>query len=196
MVAVGALLMVAFAGVSAAVFLLHLSLRPVLSGSMRPTFAPGAAIITRDIPVTKVRAGDIIVFEPPGYGGAAFAHRVVTVSGSSEHPVITTKGDANPIKDPWHVQLDDAKVPEVVGSIPDIGWVMNYVEQDGLHILLIAIIGIGVCVGGTRAILRGSGDYSATEVGAGTPHDGSTPDDGQCRCDCHTLTRTVTGQGI
>jgi signal peptidase I len=138
-----------------AVFWFHLSVHPVLTGSMSPTYGPGWAIITRPIPVSQVRPGDIVLFKPPN-AEAQYAHRVVTVSGSSAHPVITTKGDANSAPDLWHARLDGRTVPEVIGEVPGVGWVMVDIRDQWAHVVVVAILGIAVCIVGTRAILGGS----------------------------------------
>lgn len=140
------------AACAVAVFWLHIGVRPVLSASMRPTYGPGWAIITRPIPVNQVRPGDIVVFTPPGES-AEFAHRVMTVSGPSEHPVITTKGDANPAPDPWHARLDGSTVPEVVGEVPWVGYAIVDLKDQWARVLLIAVVGLGSCYVGTQAIL-------------------------------------------
>jgi signal peptidase len=154
MAAVVALLSLCLVGIAVAVFWFHLSARPVLSGSMRPRFAPGSVIVTRSLPVNQVRPGDIIMFTPPGWS-ASVAHRVVSVSGPADHPVISTKGDANPVKDPWHARLNGTTVPEVVASVPWLGWAMTDVAHHWLRAFLIAFVGLGVGIPGVRAILRG-----------------------------------------
>ncbi len=161
----------AMTAAAAAVFLFHLGIRPVLSGSMRPTYGPGWAIVTRPIPVADVRKGDIVVFTPPGLS-SPFAHRVVSVSGSPSHPVITTKGDANSAPDPWHARLDGPTVPEVVTAVPWLGRLMLDVESRDLRLFLLVVAGLALCVAGTRFILRGGGEVPAEPAGAGGP---STP---------------------
>jgi len=146
-----------------AVFFFHLSLHPVLTGSMRPTYGPGWAIVTKPIPVSQVRPGDIVLFKPPG-NVAQYAHRVVTVSGSPEHPVITTKGDANPAPDVWHARLNGSTVPEVIAEVPALGWVMVDIRDQWSHVVLVSILGIALCIVGTRAILGDSGSKAPRRV--------------------------------
>ena len=67
---------------------------------MRGTFDPGAMVLSRPVPVSSVQPGDVLVFTPPGHT-TPYTHRVLTVSGDAAHPVITTKGDANPTADDW-----------------------------------------------------------------------------------------------
>jgi hypothetical protein len=71
--------------------------------------------------------------------------------------VITTKGDANPAADPWHAQLDrSATIPEVIAEEPALGTAMVDLEHRWNHVLLVVITGLGLCLLGTRAILRGA----------------------------------------
>jgi signal peptidase len=149
-----------FASTALAVFWFHLSVHPVLTGSMRPTYGPGWAIVTEPIPVSQVRPGDIVLFKPPGETGQ-YAHRVVTVSGSPEHPVITTKGDANRAPDVWHARLNGSTVPEVVAEVPALGQIMVDIRDQWTHAVLVAVLGIALCVVGTRAILGTSGTEPA-----------------------------------
>ena len=146
-VATGAMVLAA-----AAVFILHLTVQPVLSGSMRPTFDPGAAIITRPVATRSIRPGDVIAFIPPGHV-SSFAHRVTSVSGPVDRPVITTKGDANPAADPWHAQIAAPSVSQVIGSIPGLGRVVVVVEQSGARLWLIVAAGLVICAVGTKSIL-------------------------------------------
>lgn len=134
------------------VFWFHLALQPVLSPSMRPTFDPGAAIISRSVPASDVRPGDVIVFRPPNRA-AQYAHRIATVSGDPRHPAITTKGDANPAPDPWKFQLSAGSVPVVIASVPWVGRVMVALGGAGPRVGLAIFAGLVFFVVGTRSIL-------------------------------------------
>jgi signal peptidase len=135
-----------------AVVTLHLQLRPVLTGSMRPTYGPGAMLITKPIPVQSLRPGMIVLFVPPGEH-AEFAHRITSVRGSQSEPIITTKGDANRAPDPWHAQLTSATVPEVVATVPWVGRLMVGLRGP-VQLALIILGGLVVAVSGTHRILR------------------------------------------
>jgi signal peptidase len=131
---------------------LHLSIKPVLTGSMRPTYGPGAVVVTEPVPVTDLRPGMIVMFTPPGEQ-AEFAHRIVTVTGPRTAPIITTKGDANRYPDPWHAQLTSATVPRVVATFPWVGRLMVGL-RGSLQLALIIIGGLTVAVTGARWILQ------------------------------------------
>jgi len=146
------LLTVLMAGAAVAAFAFHIGIRPVLSGSMKPTYGPGWAIITRPLPVNKVHPGDIVVFTPPG-ADALYAHRVVTVSGPAQHPLITTKGDANPEPDAWHLQIEAKTVPQVVAEVPFVGTLMVAAGRKWVHVAILLMTGLAFCAGGVRVLL-------------------------------------------
>jgi signal peptidase len=137
-----------------AVLWFHLAIHPILSGSMRPTFAPGWLIVTRPIPVSHVKTGDILLFQPPGMHDS-FAHRVIGLEGTPDHPIILTKGDANAVADPWKAQLQGRAAYQVVAQIPKLGWLL---VGGALRIraLLIGLAGLVIAVGGARSLLRNS----------------------------------------
>lgn len=94
-----------------------LHFQTVLSGSMRPTVSPGDVAVTQAVPIGSVHVGDVIVFYPPGRTEAVM-HRVASLKDG----VITTKGDANPVADPWHVTLSGTTAYRMVAVVPFLGW--------------------------------------------------------------------------
>lgn len=152
---ISAVLGVAMAASAVTVFWFHLAVHPILSGSMRPTFGPGWMIITERIPVSHVKPGEILLFKPPG-SSASFAHRVIQVEGSPNHPIIQTKGDANPVADPWRAQLKGTSAYQVVAEVPKVGWLLAGGARMWLRASLIGLVGVAVTVGGARSLLGGS----------------------------------------
>ncbi|MDQ1748092.1 MAG: signal peptidase [Frankiaceae bacterium] len=82
----------------------------VLTGSMSPTVPAGSLVAGTRISAAGVRVGDIVMFVPPppyrAPGGDPIAHRIVRIASRHGDRYLTTKGDANPVADPW---LIDAK---------------------------------------------------------------------------------------
>ena len=124
----------------------------VLTGSMRPAFAPGDAVLTRNVAVREVRPGMVVEVVPPGQT-VAFAHRVMTVTGDPAHPTITTKGDANPQPDSWKVTLSSPTVPRVVGVLPKAGWLVSAPQQPRDRAFLVALLGLMTTLFGVRLLL-------------------------------------------
>jgi signal peptidase len=106
---------VLLAGIAIRVSNLHLD--TVLSNSMQPTFSAGDLVITQTIPVDTVRVGDVITFIQPG-SSRPLIHRIT----SMENGVITTRGDTNPVDDPWRITLTSTTTDRLVAVVPYLGW--------------------------------------------------------------------------
>ncbi len=114
-------------------------LQTVLSNSMRPTFSAGDVVVTRAIPVASVQVGDVIDFQPPNESTPVI-HRVTSVRDG----VITTRGDANPVDDPWQVVLAGANAYRLVAVIPAIGWLTQVQRPIWLVAGLLLVLAIGL----------------------------------------------------
>ena len=139
------------AALAVSVVTLHLGVRAVLTGSMRPDYGPGALLLTERVPVSTAKPGMIVLFVPPGEH-SQYAHRITSVTGPKSAPVITTKGDANKAADPWHARLVTPYVNEVVGSLPGIGRAIVFLRGTG-QIVLALLGGIVAAWAGTRWVL-------------------------------------------
>lgn len=77
----------------------------------------------------------MIAFKPPAPygepGGAPVIHRVESLAPADGTRVITTKGDSNPVADPWHIRLDSGTYSEVVGHVPYAGGVVTWIRSLG-----------------------------------------------------------------
>ena len=138
--------------VAVSVMTMHLGVRAVLTGSMRPDYGPGAILLTEQVPTSSVRPGMIVLFVPPGEH-VEYAHRITSVTGSQDAPVITTKGDANKVGDPWHARLVAPTVDRVIGSVPAIGRVLVFLRGSG-QVLLAVIGGLLAAYGVARWTFR------------------------------------------
>ena len=121
----------------------HLSLDPVLSGSMQPTVHAGDVAVLWEVPTSTLRVGDVITFHPPGDTSAPKMHRIATLTRSDGETWITSKGDANRVADPWgKIGLRGATAYRMVGVVPLIGWVAVWVGPilPGLVLILMGLI--------------------------------------------------------
>jgi signal peptidase I len=110
---------VAFA-IGMTVRLADLHVQTVLSNSMQPTVSAGDVAITQGVPIDSLRVGDAIAFQPPNAPGPVL-HRITSVRDG----VITTRGDANPVDDPWRVTLRGTTGYRMVAVLPLVGWLTD-----------------------------------------------------------------------
>lgn len=140
-------------------------LRPVLSGSMTPTFRVGDAVVTSAATperLATLAAGDIIVFRVPGHESMVVAHRVAAITRNNQGArLFTTKGDANAANDT--AMVDEAHVIGVVtGSVPYLGRVMVGLGQRRT-ILIFVLSSLLAClsVNVARRALQAADDFGS-----------------------------------
>ena len=109
----------------------------VLSGSMRPAFAPGDLLVVTPEPTARVRVGQVISYAIPVGDRHVESHRVVRILHGGPHPVILTKGDANAAPDPWRARLTDSTAWRVRFVLPSVGRVLIWLRQPLLRDLLV-----------------------------------------------------------
>ncbi len=99
----------------------------VRSGSMTGTFDVGSLIV--DTPVSghmTFRRGEIVTFKNPTLPAEVMTHRIIAVYPSKHE--IQTKGDANPVKDPF-VTPDKNVIGVYKGEIPYLGYVVSFIQN-------------------------------------------------------------------
>ena len=125
-------------------------IQTVMSGSMRPTVSPGDLAITSGVPIGSLGVGDVVVFIPPNETQPVL-HRIASRDGV----VITTKGDANSIADPWRITLQGATAYRLVFVVPFLGWLTELRSAAligaGLIVALLILFEIRKGVGAWRA---------------------------------------------
>jgi signal peptidase len=133
----------------------------VLSGSMRPAFAPGDMVLAKPTSVDSLKIGDILVYSIPVGDHHVESHRISRII--SRRPlIVTTKGDANNGADPWTAQLDGNRVWTVKRAIPYVGQAILFLRSPLQHriatFLLPAIVALVVL----RVIWRRRPDVAPT----------------------------------
>jgi signal peptidase I len=128
----------------------HVGFSPVLSPSMQPAFGPGDLIVTRSEPATAMKVGQVVALPIPGAPGQRYVHRLISVQFDHGVPVVRTKGDANPLPEPYELHVTSANVPVVVTSIPHLGRVSLITERSTPRLVLIAITLVFGAIAGKR----------------------------------------------
>ena len=126
----------------------------VLSGSMRPAFAPGDLILVRPEPASAVRAGQVISYSIPVGDHHVESHRIVRVVRGGAHPVVITKGDANGAPDPWRARLDSPTAWRLWLVVPKLGLVIGALRSPAVHLLTVLIAPLALAALWLMAIWR------------------------------------------
>ena len=105
----------------------------VVSGSMEPVMYRGDIVIVDKNP-SSVQVGDIVVYKAT-WVNEDVIHRVKEIyKTSNESTYLITKGDNNPVADPYPVQYPDQVVSKVVSIngqpliIPKIGYITLWIR--------------------------------------------------------------------
>ena len=112
----------------------------VLSGSMRPVFAPGDVVVVTPERLRDVRAGQIITYAIPISDRHVETHRVVRIIRGGDHPVVITKGDANTAADPWKAELRGDKVWRYRFRLPSLGRAIVVLREPLAHKLTVLLL--------------------------------------------------------
>jgi len=114
------LMALALVSVASATFILvrHIHFERVLSDSMVPEYKRGDVLLVKPVPAQSLRTGDIAVLPLIKEPGNQYAHRIISVEPKGKYVQVETKGDANPVKDPWKLTITSPDVPLVVSQIP------------------------------------------------------------------------------
>jgi signal peptidase len=93
-----------------------------MDGDRDGSIGRGAVALTREVPAADLRVGDVIAFRPPVEAGAdpgpSVTRRVVAIEAGAA----TTRGDRNDHDDPWLLDVTGESYPQVVASVPWIGY--------------------------------------------------------------------------
>ncbi len=124
----------------------------VLSGSMNPEFDTGSLAFVREVEPLQLMEGDIITFESPSNQASLTTHRIVEIQRDDGLKFIT-RGDANNVNDPNPVPADNV-VGIVTGTVPYVGYVLNFAQTTQGLVLLIFIPGILIILFELSKIVR------------------------------------------
>jgi signal peptidase len=119
------------------VFALRLEPMAMLTGSMGRSIPAGSLVLTRAVPPSSLRVGDVITFEKPRGAPGLDTHRIIRIDASNGHTTYRTKGDANSVADPWVLEFEQGQGGHrVVASLPHLGrllvWTRSPVWAFGL----------------------------------------------------------------
>lgn len=119
----------------------------VLTGSMRPTYAPGTMVVVRPVDAERIGPGDVVTYQLESGRPEVVTHRVVAVGVAADgERRLTTQGDANGGPDPEPVRPVQVR-GTVVYAVPLLGWVSTAVSGDARRtvavLAAVALLGWG-----------------------------------------------------
>jgi len=111
----------------------------ILTDSMEPHINPGDLVVTKPVPPSELRVGDVILYElRVGNSTYLIVHRIVAVHNESGGLYFITKGDNRRYPDPWRVYPEQVK-GRVVLVIPKVGLLWPYLPLIVLFLFLLVI---------------------------------------------------------
>ena len=111
----------------------------IVSGSMSGTYDRGTLVLAETVPVAELRVGDVITYTPPA-GDHLITHRIHSIErDASGTRVFHTKGDANPVADPWTFTLDQPMQARVRAGVPFAGHALSALGRRDVRMIVIAL---------------------------------------------------------
>jgi signal peptidase len=136
----------------------------ITSGSMTGTYDRGSIVYDRVVPTGSLRVGDVITYDPPPGAGPAglVTHRIVAIRPQREGVrVFRTKGDANPVRDPWTFTLSRPAQARVAFHLPYVGFLLAALADRRLRILVVGVPALLVALSVLAGLWREAGETAA-----------------------------------
>ena len=126
----------------------------IVSGSMRGTYDRGSLVFDEVVPVARLRVGDVITYRPPG-GDHLITHRIAWIGRAPGGArLYRTRGDANPVADPWTFRLDRPSQARVRFGVPYAGYAVTALARRDVRLLGIALPALLLAAGSLIRLWR------------------------------------------
>lgn len=121
-----------------ALLALHFQPMTMITGSMQKTIPVGSLVVDQTVRPQSLKLGDVITFRKPLGAAGIDSHRIIQIQRSNGHVAYRTKGDSNPVADPWAISFDPGSpAHRVAFSIPYLGYALLFAHSLPGIILLI-----------------------------------------------------------
>jgi signal peptidase len=114
----------------------------IVSGSMTGSYDRGSLVLDEVVPVSELREGDVITYQPPAGAGPAglVTHRIAEITTDEVgRRTFRTKGDANEAADPWTFHLPSGEQARVRLGVPYAGFALAALGRRDLRILIVGV---------------------------------------------------------
>ena len=111
----------------------------IVSGSMTGSYDRGSLVLAEVVPVADLQVGDVITYTPPA-GDHLVTHRISWIGrDDTGGRIFRTKGDANPVADPWTFSLDGGTQARARFGVPYAGHALSALGRRDVRMLVIAL---------------------------------------------------------
>jgi signal peptidase I len=132
----------------------------IVSGSMTGTYDEGTLLLSEVVPTEELRVGDVITYLPPS-GDHLVTHRIVSIDRDAAGRIYRTKGDANPVADPWTFRLDGETQARAAFGVPKVGHLLDALGRRDVRMAVIALPALVICLLTLSALWRRLGVEAA-----------------------------------
>jgi signal peptidase len=135
---------------------LHYQPLVIVTGSMQKTIPVGSLVVDRSVDPEVLRVGDVISFEKPLGAHGIDTHRIVAIKDEHGGRLFQTKGDSNPIVDPWLIRFDRGMTAHRMAfSVPYVGNALLVARSPAVRMALVAFASLVVLLSLLKAIATG-----------------------------------------
>jgi signal peptidase I len=111
----------------------------IVSGSMTGSYDRGSLVLAEVAPVEDLRVGDVITYQPPA-GDHLITHRIAWIGrDDAGQRIFRTRGDANPVSDPWTFRLGQPTQARVCFGIPYAGHALAALGRSDVRTAVITL---------------------------------------------------------
>ena len=128
----------------------------IVSGSMTGTYDRGSVVFDQVVPTARLRTGDVITYRPPASSGVdhLITHRIHAIAVHQGVRVYRTKGDANPVADPWTFTLPNRTQAVVRFHVPYAGFPIAALSDRRLRMLVVGLPALLIAVSSLASLWR------------------------------------------
>jgi signal peptidase len=134
----------------------------ILTGSMTGTYDRGSIVYDQSVPVSSLKVGDPITYDPPsGYTTGVYkrvTHRIIWIGrGANGERAFRTKGDANQSPDAWKFSLGNGTQDRVLFHIPELGYLFVLLSLRTFRMVLVGVPAVIMGLVMLRGLWRDAG---------------------------------------
>jgi signal peptidase len=113
----------------------------IVTGSMQNTIPVGSLVVDQKVDPQQLEVGDVISFQKPIGAKGIDTHRIDAIMNDQGKRLYQTKGDSNPVADPWVISFDPGTAAHrMVFSIPYAGNALIFARSPLGRLSLIAYV--------------------------------------------------------